>query len=321
MQTQTLTDTQLELRLTAISYGADGIHLFEFRSPDGACLPTFAAGAHIDIHLSNKTIRQYSLCNPQTERDRYVVGVKLDAASRGGSRFMHESLRVGTTLRVSVPRNNFRLAEEAAHSVFVAGGIGVTPIRCMIDRLRRLGRSWELHYGVRRRAEAVFLDDFQADSSRLHLHVDEEAPGVLLDIAGIVEAAPATAHLYCCGPGPMLTAFEAAAAARPETHVHVEYFSSSAPVAAAGGFSVRMAKSGRMVAVSPGKTILDALHAAGVDAPFSCGQGVCGACETRVLDGVPDHRDMILSPQEKAANRTMMICCSGSRTPVLVLDI
>jgi vanillate O-demethylase ferredoxin subunit len=321
MQIETLTDTQLELRLTTISFCADGIHLFELRAPDGACLPAFTAGAHVDIHLPNKTMRQYSLCNPQTERHRYVVGVKLDPLSRGGSRFMHEALRVGTTLRVGVPRNNFRLAEDATHSVLVAGGIGVTPIRCMVDRLRHLGRSWELHYGVRRRAEAAFLDDFHADPSHLHLHVDEEAPGVLLDIAGIVSAAPADAHLYCCGPGPMLAAFEAATAGRPETHVHVEYFSSNVPVAAAGGFSVRMAKSGRVIAVSPGETILEALHAAGVDAPFSCGQGVCGACETQVVDGVPDHRDMILSPQEKASNRTMMICCSESRTPVLVLDI
>jgi ferredoxin-NADP reductase len=316
-----LPDTHLDLRLTAISFGADSIHLFELRAPDGASLPPFTAGAHIDLHLPNGTMRQYSLCNPQTERHRYVVGVKRDPASRGGSQFMHEALRVGTVLRVGVPRNNFRLDEDAEHSVFVAGGIGVTPIRCMIDRLRRLGRSWELHYGVRRRAEAVFLEEFQADGERLQLHVDAESPGVFLDIAGIVAAAPADAQLYCCGPGPMLAAFETAAAARPDGNVHVEYFASSTPVAAEGGFSVRMAKTGRMVAVAPGQTILDALQAAGVDAPFSCAQGVCGACETRVLEGLPDHRDMILSPQEKAANRTMMICCSGSKTPLLVLDI
>ena len=151
--------------------------------------------------------------------------------------------------------------------------------------------------------------------------MDEENPGVFLDIAGIVAAAPADAQLYCCGPGPMLAAFETEAAARPDANVHVEYFASSTPVAVEGGFSVRMAKCGRTVSVPPGQTILDALQAAGVDAPFSCAQGVCGACETRVLEGVPDHRDMILSPQEKAANRTMMICCSGSRTPLLVLDI
>jgi vanillate O-demethylase ferredoxin subunit len=284
-------------------------------------MPAFAAGAHIDIRLPNGMVRQYSLCNPQAERHRYLVGVKRDPASRGGSRFMHEELRVGTLLRTSLPRNSFPLAEGAAYSVLIAGGIGVTPIRCMVDRLQALGTSWELHYGVRRRAEAVFLDELRARSSRLHLHVDEEAPGIVMDIAAIVRAAPEDAHLYCCGPAPMLKAFEAATAARPEGHVHLEYFSSDASAAADGGFSVCMAKSGRIVPVPPGQTILDALKAAGVEAPFSCSQGVCGTCETRVLDGVPDHRDMILSPQEKAENQTMMICCSGSKTPMLVLDI
>jgi ferredoxin-NADP reductase len=313
--------SSLLLRLTAIAFGAEGIHLYELRMPDGADVPPFTAGAHIDIHLPNATLRQYSLCNAQSERDRYVIGVKLDPASRGGSRFMHEDLRVGTLLRTSLPRNNFPLAEGASHSVFVAGGIGVTPIRCMVVRLQQLGRSWTLHYGVRRRVEALFLDELRIDPSRLHLHVDEESQGAPLDIGGIIKAAPEDAHLYCCGPGPMLKAFETNTAGWPEGHVHVEYFSSDLPVAAEGGFTVRMAKSGRVVTVQPGQTILDALKAAGVQAPFSCAQGVCGACETRVLDGLPDHRDMILSPQEKAANRTMMICCSGSKTPLLVLDI
>jgi tetrachlorobenzoquinone reductase len=321
LEIRTLSDSCLELRLTSIAFAAEGIHLYDFRAPDGSQLPAFTAGSHIDIHLPNNVMRQYSLCNPQTERHRYVIGVKRDPASRGGSRFMHEDLRVGTRLRVSTPRNNFPLAEDAGHSVFVAGGIGVTPIMCMIERLRYLGRSWELHYGVRRRNEAVFLDAFKTDPSRLHLHVDEELPGVLMDVAGVVGGAPESAHLYCCGPLPMLKAFETAAATRPEKHVHVEYFSSDVAAAVEGGFSVRMAKSGRMVAVAPGQTILNALKAAGADAPFSCAQGVCGACETRVLDGVPDHRDMILSAQEKAAGRTMMICCSGSKTPILVLDI
>ena len=311
----------LLLRLAAITFGAEGIHLYELRAPDGAEMPEFTAGGHIDIRLPNGMLRQYSLCNPQTERHRYVIGVKRDPASRGGSRFMHDELRVGTLLRTSLPRNTFPLAECAAHSVLVAGGIGITPIRSMVDRLQRLGRSWELHYSVRSRAEAVFLDELRAGHARMRLHVDAEAPGILMDIAGIVRAAPQESHLYCCGPAPMLKAFEAAAAARPESLVHVEYFSSDVPVAADGGFSVRMAKSGRIVPVQPGQTILDALKAAGVHAPFSCAQGVCGTCETRVLDGVPDHRDIILSPQEKASNQTMMICCSGSKTPMLVLDM
>lgn len=323
MQLDTPDDPQLPLllRLAAITFGVEGIHLYELVAPDGAEMPEFTAGAHIDIRLPNGMVRQYSLCNPQTERHRYVIGVKRDPASRGGSRFMHDELRVGTLLRTGLPRNNFPLAESAAHSVLIAGGIGITPIRSMVDRLQRLGRSWELHYSVRSRAEAVFLDELRAGHSRVRLHVDEEVPGMLMDIAEIVREAPQASHLYCCGPAPMLKAFEAAAATRPESHVHVEYFSSDVPVAADGGFSVRMAKSGRIVPVLPGQTILDVLKAAGVNAPFSCAQGVCGTCETRVLDGVPDHRDIILSPQEKASNQTMMICCSGSKTPMLVLDM
>src|SRR5262249_30324592 len=208
---------------------AEGIHLYELRAPHGGELPAFAAGAHIDLSLPNGMMRQYSLSNPQAERHRYVIGVKRDPASRGGSRFMHEDLRVGTLMRTSLPRNNFPLAEGAAHSVLIAGGIGITPIRCMVDRLQRLGRSWELHYGVRRRAEAVFLDELRAGPSQLHLHVDDEVAGALMDVGGIVKAASEEAHLYCCGPTPMLKAFEAATAARPESHVHAEYFSLDAP--------------------------------------------------------------------------------------------
>jgi tetrachlorobenzoquinone reductase len=309
----------LLLRLSAIYFGAEGVNFYEFRDPSGAALPRFEAGAHVDVHLPTGIMRQYSLVNPQVETDRYLIGVKHDTASRVCSRYMHRDLRVGTLLQTSRPRNNFPLAEAAAHSVFVAGGIGVTPIRCMIARLRALDRPWELHYAVRQRQEALFGDEFAGP--RVHLHVDEETPGVFLDIAAIERAAGPDAHFYCCGPLPMLKAFEAATAGRPADQVHVEYFTSDQPLAQEGGFTVRLAKSGRDIAIAPGKTILDAVRDAGIEAPFSCGQGVCGACETKVLDGVPDHRDMILSPAEKASNKTMMICCSGAKTANLVLDI
>jgi ferredoxin-NADP reductase len=314
-------DTALLLRLSAIYFGAEGVNFYEFRDPDGAALPRFAAGAHLDIHLPTGIMRQYSLTNPQDETDRYLIGVKHDTASRGGSRYMHQDLRVGTMLKTSSPRNNFPLAEIAANSVFVAGGIGVTPIRCMIARLTQLGRPWELHYAVRQAREVLFRDEFAAAGGRVHLHVDEANPGVFLNIAAIERAAGAEAHFYCCGPLPMLKAFEAATAARPPDQVHVEYFTSDQPLAQEGGFTVRLAKSGREIPIGPGQTILDAVRDAGIAAPFSCGQGVCGACETRVLDGVPDHRDMILSPKEKVTNRTMMICCSGAKSATLVLDI
>jgi tetrachlorobenzoquinone reductase len=312
------TDEPLRLRLHGITYAATDINLYEFRSPAGAQLPAFTAGAHVDLHLPNGMTRQYSLCNPQDERHRYVVAVKKDALGRGGSRCVHEQLRVGMLVPVGAPRNNFPLHEQAAHSVLIAGGIGITPIACMVSRLREQALSWELHYSVRGRLDAALLDEL--GTQHVHLHIDEERGGALLDIAGIVNQAPADAHLYCCGPAPMLDAFESAAAGRAPERVHVERFS-AAKVAGGGAFFVELAKSGRRVFVGPDESIADALRAQGVDVQTSCEQGICGTCETRVLAGRPEHRDELLSEGEKAANDVMMICCSRSKDDVLVLDL
>ncbi|MFC5496891.1 PDR/VanB family oxidoreductase [Caenimonas terrae] len=309
----------LAMRLSAIRYAAAGINLYEFTPLDGAALPAFGAGAHIDLHLPNGLVRQYSLCNPSHEHHRFVVGVKRDINSRGGSRCVHDELRAGSVLQVGGPRNNFELNEDALHTVLIAGGIGVTPIACMVQRLQVLGRSFELHYGVRQREEAAFLDVLAGTGC--HLHVDAEHGGVPLDIAAVLAAAPADAHLYCCGPGPMLDAFEAAAAGRPPALVHVERFSPVQPAAVAGGFTVKLARTGGSVYVAPGHSILDTLRAGGIDVPASCEQGICGTCETRVLAGTPDHRDSLLSDEEKAANNVMMVCCSGSKEDILILDL
>lgn len=309
----------LAARLTAIRYAAEGIHLYEFSPVDGGSFPAFAAGAHIDLHLPNGLVRQYSLCNPQQERHRYVVGIKRDPASRGGSSYVHDQLKVGATLQVSAPRNHFALHEEASHTVLIAGGIGVTPVACMVARLRALRASFELHYSVRRREEAAFLDALAGPE--LHLHVDAENGNEPLPLADILARAPLQAHLYCCGPAPMLDAFEAACAGRPADHVHLERFAATAPLAAEGGFTVQLARAGRSVFVARGCTILDTLRQQGIAVQASCEQGVCGSCETRVLSGRPDHRDSLLSDDEKAANQVMMVCCSGSKDPVLVLDV
>ena len=316
-----MTAALLTMRLAAIRYAAAGINLYEFVPLDGAALPAFTAGAHIDLHLPNGLVRQYSLCNPPHEHHRFVVGVKRDINSRGGSRCVHDDLKAGSVLQVGGPRNNFELKEDAPHSVLIAGGIGVTPIACMVQRLRVLGRPFELHYSVRQREEAAFLDVLPGDGC--HLHVDAEHGGAPLPVAKIVAAAPAGAHLYCCGPGPMLDAFEAAAslAGRPPEQVHVERFSPVQPAAVAGGFTVKLAKTGGSVYVAPGHSILDTLRAGGIDVQASCEQGICGTCETRVLAGTPDHRDSLLSDEEKAANNVMMVCCSGSKEDILVLDL
>jgi len=317
----TVADDGIEMRLTSIIYGGDGTNLFEFKRLDGQDVPPFSAGAHIDVNLPNGTIRQYSIASSQADRTRYLLGVKFEENGRGGSRFLHEQVRVGSVLKIGLPRNNFPLNESAASSIFIAGGIGITPMLCMIDRLRTLGKPFKLHYAVRVRTEALLAQIDEADD-RIHLHVDSEEDGRLLDIAAIVAAAAPDAELYCCVPTPMLAAFEAACASHPPQRAHLERFSAPDNVAATGGaYTVELAKSKRSITVQPGQTLLQALQAAGLAIKVSCEQGICGTCETRVIAGTPDHRDMILSDDEKASNETMMVCCSGSLSPTLVLDL
>jgi tetrachlorobenzoquinone reductase len=256
--------------------------------------------------------------NPPGERHRYVVAIKRDPNSRGGSVRAHEALHVGDSVEVSAPRCHFALDEQRAHSVLIAGGIGITPIACMAQRLQAVGRDFELHYSVKRRDEAALLEVLSGP--QLHLHVDEEQGG-LIDIAGLVARVPAGAAVYCCGPAPMLEAFERAARARPGLAWRVEHFTPVAEAAHEGGFNVRLAASSRDVFVPAGQTILEALRDAGLDVPSSCEQGICGTCETRVISGRPDHRDSLLSDDEKRSNKTMMICCSGSLGGELVLDL
>lgn len=314
-----MTEGTTLLRLTRIEFAAPGIHLFDFRHPQGEALPPYAPGAHVDLHLPGDLVRQYSLVDPAGPDAVYRVAIKRDPRSRGGSAAAHERLRVGDLLPVSVPRNHFPLDEAAPHSVFIAGGIGITPVACMVQRLRVLGRRFTLHYAVRTRAEAALLD--RLGSEDVHLHVDDECGGRVLDVAALVAAVPDAAVAYCCGPAPMLDAFESAARQRPALRWHVERFASTTEAASAGGFVVRLASSGRSVPVAVGQTILEALRGAGLNVRASCRQGICGTCETAVVAGTPDHRDALLSDDEKRSNKVMMICCSGSLTPELVLDL
>jgi ferredoxin-NADP reductase len=221
---------------------------------------------------------------------------------------------------VNGPRNHFALNETAEKTIFIAGGIGITPIMSMIDRMRALERDWELIYCVRKRSGAAFRESLEREP-QVRFNCDEEPGGKMLDIAALVKAAPANAHLYCCGPAPMLEAFEAATKDLPRERVHLEYFAAKEAPAVEGGFTVVLAKSGRELSVPPGKSILDTLRESGLDVPYSCGQGVCGTCETTVLEGIPDHRDLILTASERASNKRMMICCSGAKTERLVLDL
>ncbi len=317
------TDKTIEVLLRSITYEADDVISLDLRPLAAQTLPAFTAGSHVELQLRNGLSRNYSLANPQHERHRYCVAVQNEQTGRGGSRFIHEALRAGDILPVRPPRNNFALVEAAECSVLVAGGIGITPIWCMVQRLAELGRSWKLFYAVRSRSRAAFLDEILALNSgpNINLHFDDEMDGTFLDPDAVVrDAAPGT-HFYCCGPLPMLAAFERATAGLPAEAVHVEYFAAKEPVAVTGGFDVVLARSGRSVFVPDHSTILDALVAAGIAVEHSCLEGVCGTCETKVLEGIPDHRDVVLSARERASNRTMMICCSGSKSARLVLDL
>lgn len=316
---------RLEVRVHAISYEARDIHSFDLRPLEGASLPPFTAGAHITVQLGNGTTRDYSLVNSQDECHRYVIAVALDHKG-SGSRWMFDTPLVGKTLMISAPRNNFVLAEGAPTTVLIAGGIGITPLRSMIHRLDALGRDWILHYGARDRASMAFRAELEAIGAahpgRVRLNFDDEA-GQVLDLAVAVALAPDDAHLYCCGPSPMLEAFKQLVRFRDPKTVHLEYF--SAPVdtdrPATGAFTVTLARTGRTIPVPEGRSILDVLREHGIWVESSCEAGVCGTCEVAVLAGTPDHRDYVLTDDERQANKTMMICVSASLSESLTLDL
>ncbi|MGI4721139.1 MAG: PDR/VanB family oxidoreductase [Janthinobacterium lividum] len=312
---------RLQVRLESIRYATRDILVYEFVRPEGGTLPPVAPGAHVDVHLANGITRSYSLLHADGAPTRYVVGVKRDPNSRGGSRYMHEQLRVGTLLELSGPRNHFPLVEDAAHTVLVAGGIGITPILCMAERLAALGASFELWYASRSRADLAFLPELGCFGERVHLHVDDDA-GAVLDMAALAAAAPAGAHFYCCGPAPMLAAYEAATAARAPETVHLERFGASQPLATGGdGFVVQLARTGLELRVPAGSTVLQVLAENGVAVDSSCEAGICGCCEVAVLEGEVDHRDEVLTAAQRAGNRSMMVCCSRARSERLVLDL
>lgn len=291
-------------------------------------LPAFSAGAHIDLHLNTPQgplVRSYSLLNDPRETHRYCLGINRDANSRGGSSHVHEQLRVGQVLTISAPRNHFPLDESAPHNVFIAGGIGITPMLSMIARSQALGTPWTLYYAARTREHAGFLDRLEnpdgSAGGQVVLNFDQAPGGKMLDLNAVVAGLPAGAHVYCCGPIPMLQAYEAATAGLPAERVHKEYFAAKDAPASEGGFTVELARSHKTLQVPAGKTLLDCLIEIHAEPPYSCREGICGTCEVRVLEGIPDHRDMVLSDSERATNNRMMVCCSGAKSPKLVLDL
>jgi vanillate O-demethylase ferredoxin subunit len=314
----------LKVRVHGIRYEAEDIFAFEMRPIEDTKLPPFTAGSHIEILMKDGLERSYSLVNPQQETHRYVVAVARDPHSRGGSEFMCETLRPGHELQITVPSNNFELAEDAAETVLIAGGIGITPIWSMLQRLQQINRSWRLFYTARTRNRAAFLAELLELQSqypdRINIVFDQEPNAAGLDLEAIIRSQTPGAHFYCCGPAGLLNAFETATSSLDPATVHLERFSSEqAP--ARGGYEVTLAKSRRSFLIPVDKTILEVLLSEGIEVSRSCMEGVCGTCETPVLEGVPDHRDQVLSKREREANKVMMICCSGSKTSKLVLDL
>lgn len=324
---QSESSTLIEVIVDRVCDEALGIKSFDLVAADGQALPAYGPGAHIDLALADRLVRSYSLIGPLETGapTRYRIAVNLDPRSRGGSSYLHSSIGKGSTLRISAPRNHFPLVEDAPLSILIAGGIGITPLWCMVQRLSALGQPWSLHYACRTRRAAAFVDELERLSAQgageFHLWVDDEHEGKPLDIAALVRVAPEEAHLYCCGPGPMLGAFRNAAAAESSDRVHLEYFRPAESAKPSGGFTVELARTGVSVEVAEGCSILDALMMRGIDAPYSCCEGLCGTCETRVLEGIPDHRDELLSARAKAENKSVIICVSGSLSKRLVLDL
>ena len=312
------------LRVHRIDYLADGIHGFELVDPRGRDLPRFAAGAHVELRLAGMR-RQYSLCNDPGERRRYCLAVLREPESRGFSDRLHDRVRVGDQIDVSMPNNNFPLAEAATRHLLLAGGIGIAPIVAMLHVLRRRGAEYRLLYCTRSPERTAFREALLplAASGQVELHHDDGDPAHGLDIAATLsDPAPGT-HLYYCGPAPMMAAAAAASRHWSPGTVHCEYFTAPEPDQASHAddrpFRVRLSRSGGEYEVPAGATIIEVLRAQGIAVPTSCELGYCGACLTRYLAGEPEHRDQMLSDKDR--ERYALICCARAKTPVLELDL
>jgi ferredoxin-NADP reductase len=317
------------LTLTAwvhtLSHAAQDILSVELRPEGVNSFPGFEPGAHIDLQLPNGMVRSYSLCNDSRETHRYVLGILKDRNSRGGSRCVHEQLRVGMRLMIGAPRNNFPLHAEARHSVLLAGGIGITPILCMARALQVQGQSVEVIYCARNRQSMAYADELISLGIAVTWHLDDEVGGPP-DLKTLLAAHPGQdeTHYYACGPAVMLNAFEKTCAELGYDHAHIERFTAIEVKAAADAlksFTVELRRSGKTFEVTPDTDLHKMLLACKADVPFSCEEGICGSCETRVLEGKPDHRDSVLTAAEQATNRVMMVCVSGCKSERLVLDL
>ncbi|MDT2004274.1 oxidoreductase [Rhodococcus opacus] len=317
MSTSSSDPQTLPLRVVAARWEAESIASYEFAHADGGELPAWEPGAHVDVHLPSGTVRQYSLCGDPADSTRYRIAVLELPSGRGGSVEVHRELRPGQLIEIGRPRSNFVLA-EADRYVFVAGGIGITPMLPMIREVQRRGGTWELVYGARTADHFAFLNELDPSAVQL---VPQDTHGHL-DLESVVGSSFGAA-VYCCGPTPLMdTLMERMSQAGRAGDLHLERFAAAAPAARSSGeFEVELARSEKVVPVRPDQTVLEAVRDAGIDHPSSCEMGICGSCEVKVLGGDVDHRDDLLTESERAQCNSMMICVSRARGACLVLDL
>lgn len=320
-----MSDTKINVVVTATRKLAADIVGLDLQSPDGEALPAFSAGSHIDVFLPGGEIRQYSICNAPSETHRYSLGVLKEANGRGGSSAMH-ALRKGAALEISTPRNNFELAPSARKTLLLAGGIGITPILSMAYALHAKGADFELHYCTRNKSRTAFrqvlADAPFADS--VVFHFDNGAEDQKFNMGMLAKSPAKDTHLYVCGPtGFMEAVLSNAGDAWPTAALHREYF--TADTVETGGddrpFRIQISSTGDELEIPADKSIVEVLAEVGIEIPTSCEQGICGTCLTPVLQGTPDHRDLVLTEIEHADNDQMTLCCSRALTDVLVLDL
>jgi phthalate 4,5-dioxygenase reductase subunit len=315
-------DTMMPLRIASATDAAEGIKSFELAHPDGSELPAFTPGSHVKVQVPNGAIRKYSLCNDPNDLSRYVITVKRDPNGLGGSVSLVDNAKAGDILPTSLPDNAFPLVETAASYIFIAGGIGITPIMSMIRSFGELPPApWKLHYFTRSPGTTAFLEDLSAPEllGRVHIHHDYGDPAKSFDLWPLLER-PTSAHIYCCGPQGLMDSVRDMSGHWPHANVHFESFNDgSKPRPDDRPFVVKLARSNKTFAVPVGKTILAALSEAGCKVASSCESGTCGTCRTGLIAGVADHRDMVLMPEEMESQ--IMVCVSRAQSDVLVLDL
>ncbi|CAI2003340.1 PDR/VanB family oxidoreductase [Serratia proteamaculans] len=310
------------VKVTRLYRLAENVMGIELTAIDERPLPPFAAGDHLDLHLPNGLIRPYSLCNDPHETHRYCLGIALANTSRGGSAYLYQQLQVGEQLTVGEPRSLFPLVPDAPRYRFIAGGIGITPIRSMILWCRRHGYLWHLDWFIRSHYPQSWLEPLAQEDNRVRIHTAR--PTRSEDLATAMRAITPGEHIYCCGPESLMEEVQSLAQAQqiPADRLHFERFTAGEAISEEGqAFDVELQRSGGRYRVLPGISILETLEQNGVNLPFSCREGLCRSCEVTLLAGEADHRDYVLSDEERAANRSILICVSRARSSTLVLDV